>query len=420
MKPKIALTSPKYEIEHPVAKLYANDQAKLQQPARGMGWGANFILTLIIGIIAGAGGMIGANYLYQHHSGWPVWRWVGLPLPGDPDQRVIIRETAPVDRTSADQEIVFDRISGALVALFTAPSESADVANIGQPFSAESYRGTGLIVTNDGVIAFDSSVLTDTGEKLVAVTSDGKSYPMSSIVRDPLSSLGFGSIDGEQFSIAAFGVEADLSVGQPLFEIRVDPLLGKPSFFERSLIAKSTRPIAQRGQVESSDAITRYLWVESVGEPAAGGSVIIDQRGSVLGMRLGSIESQLAFPIAQIRSALESYAAHQEIERAKFGAWTYDIKTAPGISIEAIGERKSGALLVNGPSGESAVLSDGPAEAAGLQVGDLVISVEGKAIDATHALSDLVQSFDVGQTVSVNYIRDGSEQTVNLTLGKLQ
>jgi putative serine protease PepD len=275
-------------------------------------------------------------------------------------------------------------------------------------------------VTNDGVVAFDTSVLVDSAEKLVAVTSDGKAYPLTLVVRDPLSSLGLGRIDGKQFSIAAFGVDADLSVGQTLFEVEVDALRGQPLFFERTLAAKSTRPDDQRGLAESTEAITRFLRIETPSDSGSGGSVIIDQRGSVIGMRLKSPQAQLVLSVAYIRSALKSFTVHQEIERVKFGALVYDILTVPGLSEEATDGRKAGALISNGQAGEPAVASDGPADKAGLAAGDLILSVEDNLIDATHSLTDVVQTFDVGQTVSVRYVRDGSEQTASLTLGKFQ
>jgi len=63
------------------------------------------------------------------------------------------------------------------------------------------------------------------------------------------------------------------------------------------------------------------------------------------------------------------------------------------------------------------VAKGGPAEKAGLQAGDLIIEIAGKATPGQGALRQIVQRLSIGDTIKVRFLRDGKEQTVELTLG---
>ncbi|HVL88973.1 MAG TPA: PDZ domain-containing protein, partial [Actinomycetota bacterium] len=63
-----------------------------------------------------------------------------------------------------------------------------------------------------------------------------------------------------------------------------------------------------------------------------------------------------------------------------------------------------------------AVVPGGPAEAAGLRAGDVVVEIEGNAIKSAEELVAVVARFDVGQTVTVVFERDGKRQTARATL----
>jgi predicted metalloprotease with PDZ domain len=62
-------------------------------------------------------------------------------------------------------------------------------------------------------------------------------------------------------------------------------------------------------------------------------------------------------------------------------------------------------------------LQGGPAAKAGLQVDDVILSVDGKAVDSTQELAPIMQAANPGQTIKVEYLRDGKKATLNLVLG---
>ena len=63
------------------------------------------------------------------------------------------------------------------------------------------------------------------------------------------------------------------------------------------------------------------------------------------------------------------------------------------------------------------MVAGGPADTAGIKTGDIITSIEGQPIDATHALEDILVRYAPGRTISVELYRDGKYVTVRLTLG---
>ena len=81
-----------------------------------------------------------------------------------------------------------------------------------------------------------------------------------------------------------------------------------------------------------------------------------------------------------------------------------------GVSTTETEDGSAGALVVS-------VVSGGPAQRAGISVGDLIVSFDGKPVGGADTLSGLVQGRQPGDTVQVVIERDGSSRTVSVTLG---
>jgi serine protease Do len=69
------------------------------------------------------------------------------------------------------------------------------------------------------------------------------------------------------------------------------------------------------------------------------------------------------------------------------------------------------------PTSEDAVEAGSPAASAGIKTGDIVVSINGKAIDQEHPLDTLLTQFAPGETVKLDIIRDGQHTTASVTLG---
>lgn len=417
MKPKISPTSPKYAVEHPIARLYQN--SPLQQPLRGPRWGNIVLIAALISLVGGVAGFLGLTSLYRHYPNWSVWNTVGLPLLNETDEGVIVREPTSVDRTDAGRQDMLDRVSSQLVSIYLAPSGGADSELVDRLLSPDRYRGTGVLVTEDGIIALDASIMNQSDAEYVAVTDDGLVRSLTLVATDPFSDFGFGRIDGSKYPVASFAVEADLRLGQTVYELTANALRGRPELDGLVIEGRAVQPDTLASQGQSSELLTRFLKVSSENADKNNGAPLIDTNGSVVGLRLNGLDPGLVFPVQYVRIALESFLLHGEIERSKLGVTSLDISTTPGLAAADTGGRTNGALLVASDS-QPAVLPGGPADNAGLESGDVIIALGDRTISAGSDLNEIVQSIEVGRTIAVRYVRKGAEQTANVTLGKFQ
>ncbi|MDQ2964816.1 MAG: PDZ domain-containing protein, partial [Chloroflexota bacterium] len=69
------------------------------------------------------------------------------------------------------------------------------------------------------------------------------------------------------------------------------------------------------------------------------------------------------------------------------------------------------------PTGEDPVVANGPGSQAGIKEGDIIVAIEGVAIDTEHPLDAVLSQFAPGQTVSVTLLRGNDRQTVSVMLG---
>lgn len=406
MDPKIAPTSPKYSQKQSVEKLYAEHSSGLQQPPKRVPWIPMLLLVVLFGVTSGAVGMALLNSLYQQHPSWPFWKT--LRLNGDAAEEqtreVIIRETGTTDRIDQERQELYDRVNETLLSVYQ--------KNVDE----YAYLGTGALLTTDGVFLYDGaqggSEVTD---NIVAVTASGNEFPVTIRSADPLTDLSFGKIDGQQFSVLSFGSTADLHFGQTLYSLSANYTEGPARMRVTSLQAlnalrtENTSPI-----LESSDAIGRNILIEPPSDWVAG-SILIDHSGALQGIALDENLQSSVIPVVLIRSALQTYSTLGKITRSTLGVHGYDLSNSLGLPESRTNQQREGFLL-SGTEAEPAVLTDSPADQAGLADGDILTAINGQKLDRLHSLAQIVQTASIGSEISVEYLRDGAKQQTQVTL----
>src|SRR3989338_5077311 len=147
MKPKIAPTSPKYALEHPVENLYRQSaETTIHQPAARSRWLPTIIVSVIFGLLAGTAGMVTLNSLYQMNNQWPIWNWLRLTNEQRPEREVVIRESGSIDRLDQRRQEAYDHIAPALVSLYRI-SQSAAETEPRRVDQSAAWLGTAVIIS---------------------------------------------------------------------------------------------------------------------------------------------------------------------------------------------------------------------------------------------------------------------------------
>jgi S1-C subfamily serine protease len=144
---------------------------------------------------------------------------------------------------------------------------------------------------------------------------------------------------------------------------------------------------------------------------------LIDMRGRLIGINTaiysrsgGSVGIGFAIPSNMVRAVIEAAQnGSKSFERPYIGATFQGVTSdlAEGLGME----KPYGALI-------TAVAKGGPAESAGLKIGDVVLSIQGVRVDNQDVLGYRLSTAGIGNTVSVEIMRDGKNQTIPVKLSK--
>jgi putative serine protease PepD len=280
------------------------------------------------------------------------------------------------------------------------------VVSISTQTTSGSATGSGFVIESSGYILTNNHVV-DGGTSSNAITvtlNDGRSMGATIVGTDSAYDLAVLKISASNLPALQFVI----AVGSPL---------GLSGTVTSGIISAKNRAVSAGGSSGESSFINA-LQTDAAINPGNSGGPLVDVTGAVIGVnsaiaslgssysgQSGSIGLGFAIPINQARKT-----ANQLI---KTGKATYPII---GISLD-LQYSQAGAKVENSPNG---VHAGGPAAAAGLQPGDIITKFDGKAITGPDDLIVDIRAKNVGDKVTLTYLRDGVSHQVSLTLAPAQ
>lgn len=291
------------------------------------------------------------------------------------------------------------------------------VVSISTQTASGSATGSGFVIESSGYILTNNHVVEGvTGSNAISVTlNDGRSIDATIVGTDAAYDLAVLKISATNLPALQFGDSDKIQVGDPV--IAVGSPLGLSGTVTSGIISAKNRAVSAGGSSGESSFINA-LQTDAAINPGNSGGPLVDATGAVIGVnsaiaslgssingQSGSIGLGFAIPINQARKT-----ANQLI---KSGKATYPII---GISLD-LNYAQGGAKISNTPTG---IHAGGPAQAAGLQAGDIITKFDGKAINGPDELIVAVRAKNVGDQVKLTYLRNGSAHEVTITLAAAQ
>lgn len=283
----------------------------------------------------------------------------------------------------------------------------------GQTTREAQSLGSGFIVSADGYVVTNNHVIApDQRAQLEEVTvtlPDGTEYEAEVVGTDPQSDLAVLKIQrGQPFPFVKFGDSKQARVGD--WVIAIGNPFGLDGTVTSGIVSAVQRSTGGRG------AFDRYIQTDASINRGNSGGPLFDMQGNVIGINNailspsgGSVGIGLAIPAEDAQPIVQALIGGEEILRGYLG-----------VQIVPVSEDYADALGIPVNSGEF-IQSVQPGEAAadaGLQAGDVVISVNGDAVTRTRSLSYLVANIAPGTRVPVEYIRDGKKSRTTVTVGR--
>jgi putative serine protease PepD len=265
--------------------------------------------------------------------------------------------------------------------------------------------GTGVVLTADGEILTNAHVVD--GASAVKVTLAGESQARTATVvgSDTVADLALLRIPGASGLPAAdIGRSAEVAVGDDVVAIgNALALRGGPTV-TRGIVSALDRTLDTE-----NGAMTGLIQTDASISSGNSGGPLVNAKGQVVGINTAVAASRAGTAAENIGFAIAVDQAMPVVERLRGNAATTSTGFL-GVRTADPEDGSRGAVLV-------AVEEGSAAADAGLEVGDLVTHVAGKAVDGAASLAAAVRSHQPGEKIELRIVRDGAERTVAVTLG---
>ncbi len=270
--------------------------------------------------------------------------------------------------------------------------------------------GTGVIVDSRGYILTNSHVVADgEAEEVKVVLYDGRELPAEVVWQEKSLDLAIVKVDAADLPVAELGDSDGLEVGE--IAIAIGNPLGFN--FERTLTQgvisglNRTIPISSTG----TETIENLIQTDASINPGNSGGPLLNSKGQVIGINTAKISSGeglgFAIPINTAKPIVD-----QIIEKGEFTRVYLGIR---GVEVEVIESSTGTKLQADHGIYIVEIVADTPAEEYGLRAGDVIQKVNDAEIKSMGGLQKELYKYRPGDKVTVTYMRNGQQETVEIT-----
>ena len=277
-------------------------------------------------------------------------------------------------------------------------------------FTEGGSLGSGVIYRQDGTIVTNEHVV-DGAEQVEIGFADGQRLPGRVVAADAGTDLAVVQVDRTGLPAARFQTELP-QVGELAIA------LGSPLGFEGTATAGIVSGLGREipGSAQQSTALVDLIQTDAPISPGNSGGALVDGQGDVIGINdayippsAGAVSLGFAIPGATVVDVVEQLLTTGEVRTAFVGIRPGRI--TPQVAEQLGLARGEGVLVLD-------VVEGSPAAGAGLQPGDVVTSLGEEPVASVEAFLGALRGLDPGQRVPLVRVRQGDEQTVELTLGE--
>ena len=373
---------------------------------------ARSVVALVLAAAMGfAGGFVGAKY---GGSGKVVIQQAAPSAASDSSTGSSGADStitaASSSGSSLTTEQVADMVSPSVVVITTEQVVYSQWSWYGQS-QVESGAGSGVIISSDGYILTCAHVVD--GASTITVTIGDTDYTATLVGEDTTSDIAVIKIDADGLTPATVGNSDGLKVGQSVMAVG-NPLGELGGTVTGGMISALNRSVTIQGS--SSVNTMSLIQMDASVSPGNSGGGLFNMNGELIGIvnaKSSSSDAEglgFAIPINDAIKVAQELLENGYVTGRPYLGITYlaveDAQTAAQLGVNAYG-----VYVVE-------VVKGGPAEKAGLQAGDRIVSVDGTEIASKDDLGTLMQKHAAGDTLSITIAREGQMQTVNVTLGE--
>lgn len=310
-------------------------------------------------------------------------------------------------------------------------SDQGNQGNQSQPDSGQGNSGTqketigggsGFLITSDGMIVTNKHVVSDASASYTVITSDGKEHDAKVLALDPINDIAVIKIDGSEYPTLNFGDSGQLKIGQTV--IAIGNSLGQFSnTVSRGIISGLKRNVVAGSGYGDTENLSNIVQTDAAINPGNSGGPLLDINGNVIGVNVAMAEGAqnigFAIPSNQIQKVVNEVKTTGKISSPYIGVRYIPVDST--IQQQNNLPFDYGALVLRGQNmTDFAVIPGSPADKAGITENDIILEVNGTKVDKDNGLSDLLDQYNVGDTVTLKVWHKGDTKDIQVTLGERQ
>ena len=273
--------------------------------------------------------------------------------------------------------------------------------------------GSGVIISPDGYIVTNNHVVAG-ATKIRVTLNDRRIFTGKVIGTDKMTDLAVIKIDASGLQPIAWGDSTKLIPGQTVLAF------GSPFGSLRFSVTRGIVSALNRANQFENDPRKPgdLIQTDAAINPGNSGGALVDSRGELIGINVGIMTSSgsfagagFAIPSQTVQATTRQLIAHGKVEHGYLGISMNDVTPENAHFFNL--QKAEGAIVAQ-------VTPDAPAARGGVKAGDVIEKVDGKEVVNSTSLQVVISQRQPGDKVSLGVMRDGSLQTLNLTVGSFK
>lgn len=302
------------------------------------------------------------------------------------------RPNVPAD-LRAEEAAALDAFSTVVVRV--AETVMPAVVNIRPPRGSQGGSGSGVLFTPDGFLLTNHHVVQNRTEVRVRLT-DGRELAGRVVGADPWTDLAIVQADASSLPYIALGDSAQLRVGQLAVAV------GSPLGFDSTVTAGVVSALGRSLRSITGHLVDNVIQTDAALNPGNSGGPLVDSRSQVIGINTAIIPSAqgicFAIPINAAKHILPQLMQHGRVVRGYLGLHGHNVPLAPHLARTFELTQEAAVEVV-------AVEPHGPADQAGIEADDLIVTLGDQPVTSVDDLHRLLTQLPVGVPSSVILLR---------------
>jgi Do/DeqQ family serine protease len=276
------------------------------------------------------------------------------------------------------------------------------------PRQQKNSLGSGVIIDKDNGYVLTNNHVIDKADKITVTLSDGRHLNADVVGKDAEADVAIIKIPANNLTQLPIADSGQLKVGDFVVAI------GNPFGLGQTVTSGIVSALGRSGL--GIEGYEDFIQTDASINPGNSGGALVNLKGEFIGMNTailapsgGNVGIGFAIPSNMAMTIKDSLVKHGEVRRGLLGVNTQDL--TPDLVKAFNLQDVQGAAI-------SRIENNSPAEKAGLELGDIIVSANGKPIKSSHELRNIIGLLQIGDKVELEYYRGNDKRQTTATIGK--